>query len=254
MKQNVTLVIQARMGSSRLPGKMLMPLHQGKSMLHWLIQRIQTSSCVTHVVVATSSLPEDDAIVEECNRLEVTCARGSDWDVLDRFYHAASLCPSPWVMRVCGDSPLIHGELLDFVVEEYSQRGVDYFSNGNEPPLAAEDGFCAEIFTMAHLKEAAEKAEWMSEREHVTPYIKKNPMWTKAWKQYRSSYHYKLSVDTVQDFEHVQFLFDHFADPLHAGMDEVLKLVEQNQEMFAQHDALNAGYTKSLAEDKKVNR
>ena len=91
---SVTLVIQARMGSTRLPGKMLLPLYQNKSLLHWLIVRLKSSQLVNHVVVATSELEEDKAIVEACEELGMAGSTGSDWDVLSRFFEAASCYPS----------------------------------------------------------------------------------------------------------------------------------------------------------------
>jgi spore coat polysaccharide biosynthesis protein SpsF len=89
MNQGVTIVIQARMGSSRLPGKMMMPLYQEKSLLFWLIQRVRQNQSTQNIVVATSEDIQDDPIALECNLLNIPCFRGSEWDVLSRFYHAA---------------------------------------------------------------------------------------------------------------------------------------------------------------------
>jgi spore coat polysaccharide biosynthesis protein SpsF len=253
-KPSVTLVIQARMGSTRLPGKMLLPLHQNKSLLHWLLARIKSSKMVEHIVVATSNLEEDRAIVEACENEGISCIVGSDWDVLSRFYDAASSFPSDIVVRVCGDSPLINGEIIDFVVEQLLSRKVDYFSNGNEPPHYAEDGFCAEAFYMSDLKEAFENAEWMSEREHVTPYIKKNKNLRHAWQQFSNDYHYKLSVDTPDDFKKVQWIFEHLHRPESDGMQRILEIIRSPYSIIGQAKKLNEGYQKSLTEDQKVGR
>jgi spore coat polysaccharide biosynthesis protein SpsF (cytidylyltransferase family) len=251
---SVTLVIQARMGSTRLPGKMLLPLHQNKSLLHWLLARIKSSKMVEHIVVATSNLAEDHAIVEACKNEGISCTVGSDWDVLSRFYQAASSFPSDIVVRVCGDSPLINGEIIDFVVEQLISRNVDYFSNGNEPPRYAEDGFCAEAFYFKDLKEAFEKAEWMSEREHVTPYIKKNKNLLHSWQQFSSEYHYKLSIDTQEDFRQVQWIFSKLSKPETDGMREILKVIRRPDSIVSNANKLNEGYQKSLIEDQKVGR
>jgi len=252
MDRSVTLIVQARMGSSRLPGKMLLSLHQEKSLLYWVLARLQTSQKISQIVVATSSLEEDTPIAEACEEMNIPCVRGSDWDVLDRFYQAAECYPADWIIRVCGDSPLINGAIIDFVIDQQSFRGCDYFSNGNQPPEFAEDGFCAEIFSFKELKEAQEKAEWMSEREHVTPYIKKNKNLTHAWQQYRADYRYKLSVDTLVDFENVQWIFNQFKDPLRDGMEQVMEIMLRHPQQEWGKVEYNAGYQKSLQEDKKV--
>jgi spore coat polysaccharide biosynthesis protein SpsF len=254
MPKSVTLIIQARMGSSRLPGKMLLPLFQEKSMLYWITTRLKSATSVDHIVVATSKLDEDKSIVDACNTLHIPCVTGSDWDVLSRFYDAALQFPSDIVVRVCGDSPLINGEIIDFAIEQFHNLNTDYFSNGNEPPLFAEDGFCAEVFHFKDLKEAVEKAEWMSEREHVTPYIKKNPHLQHHWAQFRNDYRYKLSIDTREDFDNVQWLFERMKDPNHSGMDEIMELMKHHPEQHWGHVVWNAGYQKSLKEDIKIHR
>jgi spore coat polysaccharide biosynthesis protein SpsF len=249
-----TLVIQARMGSTRLPGKMLLPLHQNKSLLHWLLIRVKSSKLVNHIVVATSDLQEDQAIVDICSSEGIPCVTGSEWDVLSRFYSAASQYPSDIVVRVCGDSPLINGEIIDFAIEQLITRQVDYFSNGNEPPLYAEDGFCAEAFYFKDLKAANENAEWMSEREHVTPYIKKNKNLSHAWQQFSEDYHYKLSVDTSDDFKKVKWIFENLHDPETDGMQRILEIIHLPESIVDNAQKLNEGYQKSLIEDQKVGR
>ena len=254
MDNSITLIIQARMGSSRLPGKMLMPLLENKSMLYWLITRLKTNTSVRHIVVATSDQPDDLPIVEECQQLNIPCVQGSEWDVLSRFYKAALAYPSDWIIRVCGDSPLINGGIIDFVINEKKKRGCDYFSNGNQPPTYAEDGFCAEIFDMPLLQEAYEKAEWLSEREHVTPYIKKNKNIEHAWAQCRPDYRFKLSVDTLEDFQNVQWIFSQFKDPVHDGIEEVMHWMKEHPVQNWGHVDYNIGYQKSLQTDQKVVR
>jgi spore coat polysaccharide biosynthesis protein SpsF (cytidylyltransferase family) len=252
MNPGVTIVIQARMGSTRLPGKMLMPLHQGKSLLYWLIERVKQNHSTQSIVVATSHDSQDDPIESECQAIGVACFRGSEWDVLSRFYTAAQTMPNALVMRICGDSPLISGEIIDFAIQQFQERRVDYFSNGNEPPDFAEDGFCVELFYNQDLKVAYENATWMSEREHVTPYIKKNAHLKKAWQQFRKEYRYKLSVDTPEDFTQVAWLFSKMTNPMNSGMDEIMKIIAENPEKINSPIKLNEGYQKSIQEDRKV--
>jgi spore coat polysaccharide biosynthesis protein SpsF len=252
MSSGVTIVIQARMGSSRLPGKMLMPLHQEKSLLYWLIERVKQNQSTQNIVVATSDHSQDDPIETECDKLGIICFRGSEWDVLSRFYQAAQLFSNPLVMRICGDSPLLSGEIIDFAVQQFQERKIDYFSNGNEPPHFAEDGFCVELFYNKDLKDANDNAVWLSEREHVTPYLKKNNSLKKAWQQFRKEYRYKLSVDTPEDFDQVVWLFSQMTNPLTSGMDEILQIIAGHPEKFNITGKLNEGYQKSIEEDRKV--
>jgi spore coat polysaccharide biosynthesis protein SpsF len=254
MDKSITLIIQARMGSSRLPGKMLMPLLDNKSMLYWIVNRLQLNSRIKHLVVATSQSAEDLAIVAECKKLNIPCVQGSEWDVLSRFYQAALSYPADWIIRVCGDSPLINADIIDFVIDQKIALQCDYFSNGNEPPQFVEDGFCAEIFDFAHLQEAFEKADWLSEREHVTPYIKKNKNIIHAWAQFRKDYRYKLSVDTLTDFQNVQWIFNQFKDPIKDGINEVMYWMTKHPQQDWGHIDYNAGYQKSVTADKKVEK
>ncbi len=248
----VTVVIQARMGSTRLPKKMLLPLRDNRSLFFWLITRLQTSQYAQNIVVATSNLEEDQAIVNACTEMKVACSTGSDWDVLSRFYEAAKLFPSEIVVRVCGDSPLIDGKIIDFAVEQLVSKKLDYFSNGNEPPQYAEDGFCAEAFYSKELQNAFDNATWLSEREHVTPFIKKNPTLKKGWQQFRNDYAYKLSVDTTQDLEQVQWIFNHLPNPKTDGMDTIMEIIKREDSIVLPASKLNEGYQKSINDDRKV--
>jgi spore coat polysaccharide biosynthesis protein SpsF len=240
------------MGSTRLPGKMLLPLRDNQSLLYWLIKRLQNSQYAQNIVVATSKLEEDKAIVSACKEMKVPCSVGSDWDVLSRFYEAAVLFPSEIVVRVCGDSPLIDGTIIDFAVEQLLSRKLDYFSNGNEPPHYAEDGFCAEAFYFKDLQDACNNATWLSEREHVTPFIKKNPTLKKGWAQFRSDYAYKLSVDTTQDLDQVRWIFSHLNEPASDGMDKIMAIITREDSIVLPAAKLNEGYQKSLNDDRKV--
>lgn len=252
MNPGVTIVIQARMGSSRLPGKMLMPLHQDKSLLYWLIRRIQENKSTQDIIVATSEDSQDDALYAQCKSIGVPCYRGSEWDVLSRFYHAAQFFNNPMVMRICGDSPLLSREIIEFAIDQFLSRELDYFSNGNEPPQFAEDGFCVELFYNKDLKNAFDQASWLSEREHVTPFIKKDNRLKKAWQQFRQEYCYKLSVDTPDDFENVKWIFSQLSNPLTSGMDEILQIIQRHPEKIQPAKKLNEGYQKSLLDDRKI--
>ena len=246
-------ILQARMGSTRLPGKVLREVH-GKKVLEHLIERLTPSQKVDQFVVATTSNSEDDAIEEWCKEKGVHCFRGSDWDVLDRFWGAAnSLDSKPdTIVRICCDNPLHSYKVLDFVVSEFEKAGTQYFSNSNQEPDYLEDGFDVEVFTYTALQEAQEKATLMSEREHVCPYIKKH--FSCAWKKADPTYMFKLSVDTENDLAAVSRIFEELKDTPDFGIHEVTKLLREKPEILElnSESEINSGFKKSINEDRKV--
>lgn len=246
-------IIQARMGSTRLPGKVLREV-RGNHILGHLMARLKPSRKIDAFIVATTTLPEDDAIEQWCKENNISCHRGSDWDVLDRFYQAATSLPHPpdTIVRICCDNPLHSHKVADFVVSEFEKAGTDYFSNSNQEPDYLEDGFDTEVFTFAALKEAWEKAELLSEREHVCPYIKKH--FRCGWKKAHPDYTFKLSVDTENDLLAVREIFAQLNDKPDFGIEEVVDLLRKKPEILAlnQDSKINEGFAKSLKEDKNI--
>lgn len=247
------LIIQARMGSTRLPGKVLKEIN-GKTLLQHLVDRISPAKTVDKIVVATTVNAEDDAIENFCKQENIACHRGSDWDVLARFYEAALPCHPANVIRVTSDCPLHHHEVIDFVVTQYLRSGCDYFSNSNHEPEVIEDGFDTEVFSFKALETAHLEAKMLSEREHVTPYIKNSGKFRCGWKAFNPEYKYKLSVDSPADFRVAETIFSKLSDVKDFGMSEVIKLLQAKPEITAiNNDSVaNAGYQKSIKNDKPV--
>jgi spore coat polysaccharide biosynthesis protein SpsF len=247
-------IIQARMGSTRLPGKVLLPLY-GKSILQHLVDRISPAEKLDEIVIATTTNSEDDAIADFCKTKGINCFRGSDWDVLERFYQAAlSFEEVPeTIVRICCDNPLHSHKVVDFVVGEFEKSGKTYFSNSNNEPDFLEDGFDVEVFTFASLKAAREDAKLLSEREHVCPYIKKT--FSCGWKKAHPHYTYKLSVDTENDFKAVEEIFTELADMPDFSIEEVVDLLQRKPEILDlnQESVINSGYQKSLDNDKIID-
>jgi spore coat polysaccharide biosynthesis protein SpsF len=248
-----TAIIQARMGSTRLPGKVLREV-AGNHILGHLIERLSGSSKIDRIIVATTTLPEDDAIAEWCAANGIACFRGSDWDVLDRFYRAAtSLEEQPdTVVRICCDNPLHTYKVADFVIGEFEKAGVDYFSNSNQEPDYLEDGFDTEVFTFAALEDAWKNATLMSEREHVCPYIKKH--FRCGWKKAHPGYIYKLSVDTENDLKAVAAIYEELRSDPDFGIEEVVDLLRRKPGILEinKESRINEGFAKSLKEDKRI--
>ena len=246
-------IIQARMGSTRLPGKVLMDVH-GKSLLQTLVDRIRPAQKLDEIIIATTTNAEDDPIQDYCEANDILCHRGSDWDVLDRFYEAAkSLEQTPdTIVRICCDNPLHSHKVVDFVVSEYEQSGKTYFSNSNQEPDFLEDGFDVEVFSFDALEDAWKNAKLLSEREHVCPYIKKT--FPCGWKKAHPDYQFKLSVDTQSDLNAVKAIFKEMDDQPDFGIHEVVELLKRKPEILDlnEESTINSGYQKSLDNDKII--
>jgi spore coat polysaccharide biosynthesis protein SpsF len=246
-------IIQARMGSTRLPGKVLVDI-LGKSLLEHCISRLSLSKKIDKWVVATTTETADNSIEEACKSLSIECYRGSEWDVLDRFYQTAiSQKETPnLIVRICCDNPIHHGEVVDYAINQFYLFGTEYFSNGNEGHVYSEDGITTEVFTFDSLKNAWEESKLLSEREHVTPYIKKSGKFSCAWRKYSSEYIFKLSVDTPNDLTLCKTIFKELGDNF--SIDELISFLQKNSSLLKinEDSVLGEGYLKSIKEDKIV--
>ena len=220
---DILIILQARLSSSRLPGKVLKKI-LGKPMLEHQLQRLSCISTPYKLIVATSENDDDDAIEALCTSLNVDCYRGSLDDVLARYYHAAMSVNQDnnikHIVRLTGDCPLIDAKIIDEVIELYlskqhltkrnSNEQVDYCSNCS--PATLPDGLDIEIFSLAALTKAYEEAVKPSEREHVTPYIRNNPqLFTTVNYRYPTDLsHLRWTVDEPEDFEFITKIYEAF--------------------------------------------
>ena len=171
MIQNNILVTQARMGSTRLPGKVLQKVC-GKELLRIHLDRLIDCKNVSEIIVATTTNAVDDTILEHLQNSQYKIFRGSEDDVLDRYYQAVKDYQPDWVVRVTSDCPLLDPILVDKVIEFAQNKGVDYCSNTLIERFP--DGQDVEVFTFNALEKAWKESKKLSEREHVTQYIKNN--------------------------------------------------------------------------------
>jgi len=227
----IVTIIQARMGSTRLPGKVLLDL-AGATMLARVVERARRATLVAETAVATSTEPGDDAIVAECARLGVRCLRGALEDVLDRYYHAAGELHAEAVVRVTADDPLVDPVLIDELLAAFLKEKADFASSDKRPgyPL----GMAVEVMTMTALTRAWKEARQAQERVHVTPFIAQNPTVFKllfAGTDVDHSHH-RWTVDTEDDMKFMRAVFGHFGHD-RAGWREVLRLVEEHPEIEA---------------------
>lgn len=206
---NVVAIIQARMGSTRLPGKVLKPI-LGQPMLGIILERVLACSCFDQIVVATSTAEQDDAIVQFVQgKPLVGLVRGSESDVLSRFYRAAVLANAECIVRITSDNPFFHAPTACQLVKLIEQ-GADYACNNLKRTYPY--GLDLEAFRFSVLSTTYQEAQTEFEREHVTPFIRKNSKRFNLqgielkhdWSSIR------LTVDTPDDYDHAVFLFDQF--------------------------------------------
>ena len=193
MVKDVSIIVQARMSSRRLPGKVLRKI-EDKSVLGHIITRLKQSKAVKEIIVATSLQPEDLPVVKEAERYGARAFIGDLNDVLKRFYDAASFYNVEHVMRICADSPFIAADILDFGVRVYQEGDYDYLS-----PKGLPLGMGFEIFPFEALAGACKNAKELYQREHVTPYIIENAKQKHDVVYEGGNSHYRLTLDTKED-------------------------------------------------------
>lgn len=253
-RRGVVAIIQARMRSSRLPGKTMANV-DGHPMLWHVVNRVRHARKVDRVVIATSTAAADDIIAEFCQNAGIPCYRGSETDVLDRFYQAARAEHAETIVRVTADCPLIDPAIVDLVVEQFQTGGLDYVSNTMVRTFP--DGLDTEVFSAAALETAWRDGHMSSDREHVTPYLRsgKFRIANVANSDIRSSSgHYRWTVDEPVDLEFVRAVYAAFHDQPAFGMNDILQLIQRNPNLSSMNDGVvsNQGYYLSLYREAKA--
>jgi spore coat polysaccharide biosynthesis protein SpsF (cytidylyltransferase family) len=244
------VIVQARLGSTRLPGKVLQDIG-GKPMLVRVIERARAIPFVADVVVATSSEPRDAAILALAASARVEVFAGSELDVLDRFYQAARGAAAGSIVRITADCPLLDPGVSGRAVERFHRGDVDYVSNCLTQTFP--DGLDTEVFSFDALERAWHDATLMSEREHVTPYIWKHPQVfrvAEVGSAVNLSGH-RWTVDTEDDLEFVRGVYRRLDSGTIFGMEEVLDLLRREPDLRRVDPGglRNSGYARSLAEE-----
>ncbi|MBI4093533.1 glycosyltransferase family protein [Candidatus Kaiserbacteria bacterium] len=244
----ITTIIQARVSSARLPGKVLLPLLD-TTVLGSTIREVQRAKKIASVVVATSDQHGDDAIADAGEKLGVPVFRGSLDDVLDRYYKAAKKFGAEHICRVTADCPLIDPDIIDRVAAEYEKERCDYISTGRIASTFP-DGMDAEIFSFIALERAWREAKLPSEREHVTPYIWRHPelFAVREVQNDRDLSRVRLTLDEPADYEVLKRIV---AEVRPLSMNAIVRYLETHPEVAAinQNIMRDEGYTKSLKED-----
>ncbi|TXE19094.1 LPS biosynthesis protein [Psychroserpens burtonensis] len=249
----VIAVTQARSGSTRLPNKVLLKI-EDKTLLQIHIDRIKQAEQVDDIFIATTVEPADDVIVNLAESLDVKYYRGSENDVLDRFYQTVKEIQPDFIVRLTSDCPLIDPKLLDEVISEAKEEDLDYYANIIEERYP--DGQDIEVFKFSALEKAWKETTLKSDREHVTPYIRNNSSY-KGGTLFKSNNHgldnnynhVRLTVDESQDLEVIRHLIKDlgFDKDWKTYADYYLdnpKIKELNSKIVR-----NEGYQKSVDDD-----
>ncbi|MBW5448356.1 NTP transferase domain-containing protein [Cohnella sp. CFH 77786] len=255
----IAAIVQARMGSTRLPGKVLRELG-GTPVIAWICERLSRCKLLDEIVVATGDSPSDDVLADKLNRLGIHVFRGSEHDVLDRYYRAARAVRTDAVVRVTGDCPLIDPELVDETVRKFldGQPELRYVSNIQPPTYP--DGLDVEVFTLEALYQAWRQAEWSSEREHVTPFMRNHPeLFPQDHVRSDLDYsHHRWTLDEEKDWAFLSSLVrlaaEEGMEPKQVAFRGWLGLLERNSDLTAVNEGIvrNEGALRSLQADRKV--
>lgn len=227
----IVAIIQARMGSTRLPGKVLLDL-VGEPMLARVVHRSRRATTLDEVVIATTTESRDEAIVRLCASRGWACFCGSEKDVLDRYYQAATNYHADVVVRITSDCPFIDPEMIDWVVGTFLDEEPDYA--GNTLLRVYPRGVVPEVMTIAALAQAWREASAAYQRIHVTPYIYQNPdlfrlLAVKGETDYGD---YRWTVDTPDDLEFARAVYTCLDNKDTFGWLDVLQVLTQKPELM----------------------
>ncbi len=260
MGDNTVIVVQARMSSSRLPGKVMMPI-LGKSLLYRMIERLQMIQHNALIVIAASEEQSDNIIEQEAKEMGVHCFRGSLNNLLDRHYQAAKKYRADTVLKIPSDCPLIDPRIIDQVLDFYFAHPSQFDYVSNLHPATFPDGNDVEIMTMACLEKTWHEASRQLELEHTTPYIWENPdkfrIANVAWdtgKDYSMSH--RFTIDYQADYDFIARVFEElYPEKRDFSCEDILALLEKKPEIYeinAQYAGVN-WYRNHLEELKTIS-
>jgi spore coat polysaccharide biosynthesis protein SpsF (cytidylyltransferase family) len=239
------------MGSSRLPGKVLMKSGNGMPLLYHVINQLRHCSKVKNLVIATTTNQEDDEIEKFADNNSVNVFRGSEKDVLDRYFQCAKKYSFSTIVRITSDCPLIDPQIVDKVIERFFSGNYDYATNTliRTFPIGTD----AEVFSFSALETAWKNAQLPSEREHVTPHLRnKGNFKTINVENDTNISNLRLTVDRIEDFELIKEILNNISiNPIH--LEDILELFSRKPELIEinKHVNHNEGFNRSLKEDQE---
>jgi spore coat polysaccharide biosynthesis protein SpsF len=249
----IVAIIQARMKSTRLPGKVLEDI-AGLPMIKRIITRVSTTPDIAKVIIATTTEPEDDILADwvASNYGKNACFRGSEHDVLDRYYRCANLFNADFIVRITADDPLKDSSIIQRAINYlYADPSLDYISNTIVPTYP--EGLDVEVFKFAALERAWQEARLPSEREHVTPYIWKNKSLfnVKNFEYVRDLSSWRWTVDKPDDLYFINKLHELTIGDSLVHFEEIINYLDANPDLLKINSMTirNEGYLKSINEE-----
>lgn len=249
----IIAITQARSGSTRFPKKILNKIN-GETLLEIHINRIKKSNLIDEIIIATTENDSDNIITEIATSLNVKFFKGSEHDVLDRFYKSIISLKPDFIVRLTSDCSLIDGNLIDEIIEEALKKSLDYYSNILFPTYP--DGQDIEVIKFSALEKAWNESKLTSDREHVTPFIKNNStffgkdFFTSENHQYKQDYNQvRMVVDYPEDLKVIELLIQYCG--LNASWLEYVNCYLKESKISSNNIQIerNEGYSKSLNKD-----
>lgn len=252
----IAAVIQARMNSSRLPGKIMLKVCN-KTLLEHMIDRIKLSKTIDKIIIATTINNQDNEIESFCDKKKIDCFRGSENDVLERYFEVSKKYSVDTIVRLTSDTPLIDPDIIDEVVNYYKNHNFDYVSNIFPLPRTFPDGFNVEIFSSKVLERAHLESERPSDREHVTNYISMQPKIFSIGKiNYKKDISkYRLNLDYQEDFLLIKKILETLYDTKKIfHLEDIIKILEDNPDIIKLNSQVKSyeNILKSFEKDKKI--
>jgi len=252
-KKNIVAIIQARNGSTRLKNKIMKEVVHGKPLIDMVVKRARKTSLVDLIIVATTTNAEDDLLVKWCNANDTKVFRGSERNVLDRYYECSVKYNADVIVRITADDPFKDPQVNNHAIKLLIDNEYDYVSNTIKPSYP--EGLDIEVFTFAALRSAYENATLDSEKEHLTPYIWKNK---DKFKIFNFAYsenisHLRWTIDYEEDLEFVRHIFRKLDNNEAFLMKDVMRVLKENPEIIKKQKNIirNEGYMKSVNKDKQ---
>ena len=225
--QNIVAIVEARMSSSRLPGKVLLHALE-HPMLYLLVQRLKLVKSINEIVIATTTSPADQPLVDFCLKHDIRFYRGSEEDVLDRVLSAAIANNADIIVEITGDCPLIDPDLVQQAISIFQANEVDYLANCHIRSYP--DGMDIQVFTVRCLQESSKQTHDKLDREHVTLHIRNNPLKFRQLHLIAPPSLYwpelGLTLDEKQDYELIKIIFEHFRGCINFSCFQILDFLK----------------------------
>ena len=250
-KKKITVIIEARTGSSRLRNKVIAEI-EGKPMIFYVIDRVKQIKSVEQIILATTQEKNDKILIEIAKQNSIGIFTGDSMDVLNRDYQCALQNNADPIIRITGDCPLIDPDIIGEMLEFYLKNNYDYISNRINPKYP--DGLDVEIYSFRTLQMVEQNAKWSSERELVTTYITKNPKIFKifSYENQEDLSGHRWTVDEQNDLEFVRKIYSIMKPKTNFSMNEIIEILVKNPELLKINSGImrNEGHLKLYDNDK----